>query len=77
MRRSPQLRVTRSCFDVLHSIWVDKRPTYGAGDMLGRSLPFCRVWIDQVSVEQTNMAEIGDQVRLMREIYSRACAVLI
>lgn len=39
-----------------------------------RHLPF---WIDQFCIQQSNLEEMGQQVSLMREIYSKASATII
>jgi hypothetical protein len=54
--------VTQSCFEALISL---------------RQHKCLFVWIDQLCVDQENLAERSEQVVLMHQIYSRALAVYV
>ena len=60
-----QLKVTRSCYDAIVAIF----------EFNERAMT-C-VWIDQLCIDQTNLAERGEQVVLMRKIYAGAQSVVM
>lgn len=58
-----EVSVTKNCEAVLRRLRLEKSPR--------------RIWIDQLCINQSDLAERGHQVGLMPEIYSRASQVLI
>jgi hypothetical protein len=79
-----QVAVTQSCYDALRIFrdqWFDAQILTPAPEGLSpaiqdlRQRRIKRLWIDQLCVDQTNLAERASQILLMRRIYGDAAAV--
>ncbi|KAJ9612349.1 hypothetical protein H2200_003946 [Cladophialophora chaetospira] len=63
-----RIHVTESCYDVCRQIMAKTR-------MIARDLWW--VWIDQISIDQSNDAERGQQIRMMGDIFRAAHTVVV